>query len=266
MDRERAARIERAGALDMESYVVAARDSGVYPDAASFNVAGGVAAWFSTENVLNGAVGLGMNGRVDLEAVAALESFYRERGTRPMLDICPLADPSLTAWIAERGFVPVSYENVLVRVTDETRELPQPDAGVEVCEGDEVDRAVWADLVARGFTEDQPTPEDHRVARASSMRDDAVRFVAFVDGAPAGTGMFSSEGGIGHLNGDATLPSLRGRGAQRALIAARLRHAAARGIELVYVETTPGSGSQRNMERLGFRLAYTRVSVAIPDR
>lgn len=247
---------------DMEAYVVAARDSGVYGEAAFFKVGGGIAAWFSVQNVLNGSVGLGMNGFVELEEVAALEAFYRERGSQPVLDVCPLADASLTAWLAERGFVPVSYDNVLVRPVGGEDELPGVAQGVEVLTGEAVERALWAELVARGFTEDQPTAEDFRVARASSMRDDVIRVVALVDGVPAGAGMLCVEDSLGHLNGDSTLPAFRGRGAQQALIAERLRYAAARGADLVYVETTPGSGSQRNMERLGFRLAYTRMSLA----
>jgi hypothetical protein len=46
---------------------------------------------------------------------------------------------------------------------------------------------------------------------------------------------------------------------QRALIAARLRDAAAAGCELAVVTTQPGSTSQANVQRSGFALAYVRA-------
>jgi hypothetical protein len=46
---------------------------------------------------------------------------------------------------------------------------------------------------------------------------------------------------------------------QSALIARRLHEAAQAGCEYAVVSTLPGSGSQRNMERRGFQLAYTKL-------
>jgi hypothetical protein len=47
----------------------------------------------------------------------------------------------------------------------------------------------------------------------------------------------------------------------------RARLAAAReaGCTLAVTESMPGSASQRNMERLGFSLVYTRVEVLAPS-
>ena len=36
------------------------------------------------------------------------------------------------------------------------------------------------------------------------------------------------------------------------------------GCDLAVTESAPGSASQRNMERLGFRIAYTRVDLVAP--
>jgi hypothetical protein len=43
------------------------------------------------------------------------------------------------------------------------------------------------------------------------------------------------------------------------LIQARLTFAAAADCDLAKVTTLPGSGSQRNVERQGFRVAYTQT-------
>jgi len=61
------------------------------------------------------------------------------------------------------------------------------------------------------------------------------------------------------LAGAATVPELRRRGLQNALLQARLRYAWERGCELSMMVTEAGSNSQRNAERQGFRIAYTRI-------
>ena len=61
------------------------------------------------------------------------------------------------------------------------------------------------------------------------------------------------------LAGASTIPSARGRGAQALLLATRLRDARARGCNLAMIVASVGSQSQRNAERNGFRVAYTRT-------
>jgi predicted acetyltransferase len=65
--------------------------------------------------------------------------------------------------------------------------------------------------------------------------------------------------GVAHLAGAATIPEGRNRGAQLALLDYRLRYAAAHGCDIALMGALPGSGSQRNAERHGFRIAYTRI-------
>jgi hypothetical protein len=45
----------------------------------------------------------------------------------------------------------------------------------------------------------------------------------------------------------------------RELISARLYEALAQGCDLATASTLPGSGSQRNYERLGFEVVYTKI-------
>jgi len=61
------------------------------------------------------------------------------------------------------------------------------------------------------------------------------------------------------LAGGATVPEARRKGAQRALLNARLRHAVKAGCHIAAMGAQPGSTSQRNAEREGFRIAYTRT-------
>ena len=57
------------------------------------------------------------------------------------------------------------------------------------------------------------------------------------------------------------LAEFRGRGVQTALLHARLAAAAEAGCEYAVVVTQGGTTSQRNCERLGFRVAYSKVTV-----
>jgi len=71
--------------------------------------------------------------------------------------------------------------------------------------------------------------------------------------------------GLALICGDGTLPSYRHRGVQTLLLQARLADAAASGCKLAAICTQPGSGSQRNAERQGFRIAYTRIKWVFED-
>lgn len=261
-----ARRIERAGVDDLCAWVDDARDIGVYPEAASFRVAGGMAVWFSPGNVVNGSFGLGMDRPVEQEEVAAVIAFFAERGAPAKVDVCPHADASLLRWLAEAGFVATDFETVLYQPLP-VPDLPAPSAGVEVrVVTSAEERAVWGVLEARGFTEDSPTEADFELADAISKRSTAIPFIGYLDGEPVGTGMLNILDGAAMFNGDSTLPAARGRGVQSAILAERLRYAAAEGCDLGVIEAAAGGISQRNQLRAGFRIAYTRVGMELPRR
>ena len=65
--------------------------------------------------------------------------------------------------------------------------------------------------------------------------------------------------GVAFLAGASTIPEGRRHGAQLALLHQRLRDGADAGCDIAMMGALPGSASQRNAERHGFRIAYTRV-------
>jgi ribosomal protein S18 acetylase RimI-like enzyme len=260
-----ARRIEAGTVADLVAYAESARSTGIYPDASVLGVGGGAALWFSEGNVVNGSFGLGMNGPVEQEEVAALVAFFAERGAPARVDVCPHADESLRRWLAEDGFVATDFEMVLYQ--------PLPVAavadlapGVEVrIAADPTERELWAELEARGFRNDVVSEAEMTLARAISLRADALPFVGYLDGEPAGTGMLVLADGLALFNGDSTLPAHRGRGVQTSLLAERLRYASASGADLAVIEAAPGGVSARNQERAGFRVAYTRLTLERPS-
>jgi GNAT superfamily N-acetyltransferase len=84
-------------------------------------------------------------------------------------------------------------------------------------------------------------------------------FLACIDGQPVGGGAVFLDRGVALLAGAATLPPYRRRGVHAALHHARLAAARRAGCDLALQGAMPGSTSQRNAERRGFRVAYTRV-------
>lgn len=262
-----ATRIERLGASSQRAFVAVYRERFPGFAAEALEVAGGVAAFLERDSPVNGAVGLGLAGEVRADEIAAVERFFREKGERPLLALTPLAHPSLIRLLEQAGWVPSAFENVLVREIEAGESLAPPPAGVEIRlarTGEE--RELWAVLVANGFSApEDPSAADMRLGHAAVTAPDGRFLIAYVDGRPAGTGELHLDEGIGWLTADTTLPQFRRRGVQGALQRARLELVRDAGCRLALTEAMPGSASQRNMERLGFRIVYTRVELLAPE-
>jgi GNAT superfamily N-acetyltransferase len=102
------------------------------------------------------------------------------------------------------------------------------------------------------------------MGQVSARAEGTSCFLAELDGQPVAAGGLSIAEGTALLAGASTLPAARRHGAQRALLQARLRFAAEQGCDLVMIGAQPGSASQRNAERQGFRVAYTRIKWHLP--
>jgi GNAT superfamily N-acetyltransferase len=224
-----------------------------------------VAAFVGEGSPINEAFGLGLAGEVTEEDAALLERFYEWRGARGKVGICPFAHPSLARTLGERGWLPEGFENVLVRPLCSDEEFSETEIDVRVCATGE--RDLWARVVAVSFAAPAlPTRAELDLAHIVAARDEALLYLAWIDSEAVGAGELVIDEGVAWLSADTTLPPYRGRGVQRAVQVERLRAARAAGCDLAVTESEPGSGSQRNMERLGFRVAYTRVDMVAPWR
>lgn len=195
------------------------------------------------------------------ESLAAIETFFTSRGAPVSHETCPIADAALLALLPERGYRPVEQSTVLYQaLTESSMPAVRSDAtlGARLINAGEEDR--WADTGALGWSE---TPELTDFVRAFgnvSVRSRGTHsFIVDADGEAIASGALAMHGGIAVLAGASTRPAWRGRGAQAALLAARLRYALAAGCDVAVMAAQPGSGSQRNAERQGFRIAYTRT-------
>ena len=90
-------------------------------------------------------------------------------------------------------------------------------------------------------------------------KDGFAHFMAFDGARPVAIGALAVFEGLGYLNAAKTAESDRNRGAQSALIAARIAKARELGCTTLVVDTmTMLEHSLRNLERAGFRVAYEK--------
>ncbi|HEX8321934.1 GNAT family N-acetyltransferase [Longimicrobium sp.] len=226
-------------------------------------VAGTLVMFDGVGSPLTQTFGLGTLGTADDGTLGEIEAFMEERGAHVYHEVSPLADSSLLLLLPARGYWPVELTSVMHRPT--TIAVPGAESQVRVrrIEPGEVD--LWADTAARGWGE---TPEVAEFMRAfgtiTARAEGTVPFLAEIDGEPVATGALAMHGDVALLAGASTVPAARKQGAQRALLQARLRYAAEHGCDLAMMGAEPGSASQRNAERQGFRIAYTRIKWHLP--
>lgn len=258
VDQVAARRLELNEMLPSRDYVQLMQR--LYPDRGFVwrEIAGGMMFHGGTNSPMSQAIGMGLHGPVSAPEFDEFESFYRDRHTPAQIVVSPFIDPSLMQLVGERGYRITEFNSVMVCRLAEIEVRPIP-AHIRI---ERVTTAIgrrWAEVLCEGFAEFGPFPTD--LFEPYSLHPNGLNYLAYVDGEPAGgaAGAFYPEHRLGAIFGAATLPKFRKRGVQTALTQTRLLAARDAGCEIAMVCTQPGSGSQRNAERNGFRVAYTKV-------
>jgi GNAT superfamily N-acetyltransferase len=222
------------------------------------DIAGGVAFFGGLNYPANQIVGMGLYGEVTAQDMDRVEHFFRSRGVPSTVVTSPLSDMSLPALLGERGYRIAEFNSVLIKRINPDEPF-EPPTGIVIERVTPQTARAWMHAIARGFSEHIPVDEE--VFGGFASLPGALSFLARIDGEVVGGcgGRIIPEARIAALFGTATLPEFRQRGVQSALIALRLHEASKAGCEYAVVSTNPGSGSQRNMERRGFRVAYTKL-------
>lgn len=256
-----ARRLERAEAKANADFVEAR--ARFWPDSGAtwIEVAGAYAMFDGVHSPCTQTFGLGMFDAVGSAELAQLETFFQSRGAAVHHEISPMADFALFTLLSERGYRPIEFTSILHRPLQGGMELGiarNERLAVRIVAPDERER--WAQLAAEGWAgETEFTDVIEELSRVSAAREGALSFLAELDGQPIATGGLFIHEGVAVLAGASTIPSARQQGAQLAILESRLRYAAEHGCDLAMMGALPGSTSQRNAERQGFRIAYTRI-------
>jgi GNAT superfamily N-acetyltransferase len=225
-------------------------------------VAGAYAIFAGPDSGISRTIGLGMNGAVTAADIEQVEEFYRSRRAPAQIDLCPLADASLKELLNERGYQLHEFQNCWFQPLADYEATVPVAGGVSVREAEAADEDAWIQSVSRGFAEreDMMTAE-LEVATTFFNEPETRCFLSLVDGEPAGGGAMFIHDRLAAFFSGSTVPAARGRGAQTALLHARLQAAQADGCDLAIIKTSPGNASQRNVQRAGFHLAYTKPTM-----
>jgi hypothetical protein len=232
-------------------------------------IGGGIITTFkSLDNPLfNRALGLGLSEPVTEAMIDEILSIYGALGLeRFSLAVSPFAiPPELPGWLAARGLTSTIAWAKLWRDHDG---LPEAATDLRIEEVGTERADEFAATMLAGFE----MPEILLPFCAAVVGRPGWRsYLAYDGDVPVACAGLKLRDGVGWLGSAATLPSHRGRGAQGAMIARRLRDGREAGCRLFTVETGLGTpekpnASLRNMLRHGFRLAYERPNYRRPEK
>lgn len=238
----------------------------LHPDLGSAweEICGGHMVFVARGSPVGRAHGLGFAGEIAPQDIEKVEKFYFDHECDAQVDVCPYADPSLFQTLNQRGFQVAEFNQTLARwIRREETFRPRIPKGVEIRRVRPGEAREWSQLSARVFFAEAASQfADFFLPWAAP--EHPLSLAAFVDGkmvAGAG-GLLVPEYRMAGFFGAATLEEFRGRGIQSAFMQERLRLAQQAGCDLAITLTMPGTTSQRNVERAGFRVAYTKVVVS----
>jgi len=256
-----ARRLERAEAHSNARFVEARAK--LFPESGArwIEVAGAYAMFDTPSSPLTQTFGLGVFDKVTSAELELLEKFFQERQAPVYHEVSPLADPTLITLLNERGYEPFEFTSVLYRPIQKNLSLATPrNEKIQVRLARKGEHELWARISAQGWSEFGELADFMlEIGQISAQRTGALSFFAELEGQSVATGVLCLDESVALLGGACTIPEARKQGAQLALLESRLRYAAEQGCDLAMMCAQPGSASQRNAERHGFRIAYTRI-------
>jgi ribosomal protein S18 acetylase RimI-like enzyme len=210
------------------------------------------------------AAGLGFERALSAEDLDRVEAFYRRHEAPSQVDLTPLHEPAVFEMFKDRGYTVTELNNVLWRPLQELEAMPEVPSGIRIRNAHASEASTLAGILARCFHEQVDPPEgfEQMLAPLYEMPK-AITYVATAGEKPVAVaaGLIIPEHKVLALFGAGTLPRYRRRGIQAAMLAIRMQAGLAAGCEIAVVVTQGGTISQRNCERLGFRVAYSKATL-----
>lgn len=261
-DRNLSQKLERTEGRSNASFVET-RARLIPESKAEWTEIGGAYAMFDgAESPLTQTFGLGVFDEITNEHLDEIEAFFKKHDAPVFHEISPMADDSLLSLLNARGYQPIELTSVMFQEIT-AKNLPDLPVGhaikTRIIESDEVD--VWAQTSANAWGAEMKELSDFMFGfgQISAQCDGGFPFIAELEDKPISTGMLFIYDGVAILAGASTIVEARKKGAQTALLDARLRFASEQGCNFAMMCAAPGSQSQRNAQKNGFQIAYTRM-------
>lgn len=258
-DLELSRRLERAEGRACAAFADARRS--LFPDSGAkwIECAGAYVVFDGIDSPATQTFGLGIFEPLSAAALDVIERFFLDRGAQVLHEVSPLAGVAALNLLCTRQYRPIEISNVMYRPLEKT--TPEDRGSIRVRVTGPKEAQLWTDISARGWTHEHPELAEFlfQMGVISTARAGSLCFLAELDGQPGAAGVLCMHDGVALLGGSATVPEMRNRGLQTALLEERMRYAFDRGCDLAAMVAEAGSKSQRNAERKGFRIAYTRM-------
>ncbi|MGA2166794.1 MAG: GNAT family N-acetyltransferase [Terracidiphilus sp.] len=252
-------RLERAEGFAGAQYAEARRRQFPASGAEWMECGGAFVVFDGVSSPCTQTFGLGLFEELSPATLDTIEGFFLDRGAPVLHEVSPFAGVAALEMLCRRGYRPVELSSVLYRPVLHPAAAVQANVTVRVTGPEEAD--LWSNISARGWAHEHPELMEFllQLGAVTAARDKTACFLAEVDGLAGAAGVLSMHEGIALFGGSATVPELRRRGLQTALLEARMRYAFDHRCDLAMMVALPGSDSQRNAERKGFQIAYTRT-------
>jgi len=263
VDQALARRFESAEELPQLFCAIAFQKTKPEIGAAAEEFCGGHMSFCGLGSPVGRAVGMGLDRPFTAADLDYIEAFYRSHNAPAQVDLTPLHPPEVWEMFKACAYSVAELNNVLFRRLDANETFPPPPEYCEIRPSHVDEAEVASSVVEQAFFPKGAPPEYKGLLAPFYSMPGALAFVAQVGGviAACGTGLVIPRHRIFAMCGAGTLTEFRRRGLQTALLRARLQAAAEAGCEFAVVVTNGGSDSQRNCERLGFRVAYSKATV-----
>lgn len=203
---------------------------------------------------------LRVSGPVRLPDITGALEAYQRHDLMPTIEVSPgAASAELAELLSDHGFRQTDFHPIFVRLTEDL--TPSGSPGIEATRvSGSSDLEVFTELYLRGWQmEDWLAPHMRSYIAHWPRQPGYELYVAREQQIPIAVAVLFVHGEVCYLADAATAPEHRNRGAQASLIAARLARAKELGARIVLGQAAFGSSSQRNMERSGLPVCYTRA-------
>lgn len=259
MDVELAKIVEQAEIDCLSSRLTAIQEIAGNPMGVEIQQFGNATA-FSVQNIpgpsFNTVKGLQNEDRDYIEQII---DFYNEKKIPIRFELTPAhVSSELLTYLNELGFYQCDFHTTLFNSISNYDFTSNSGVSIRKIKEDEFD--IFADIYTRGFQ--MPSFLKEGVAQNNSIlfnKEGWTFYLASVDGEAAGIGVLYQKNGIATLAAAATSPEHRNKGIQSTLINERMNKAIVDNCQLVVGQAKFGSTSQRNMERQGMKIAYTKA-------
>jgi hypothetical protein len=259
-DLELARRLERAEGLANARCVEARARVAPEVGATWITVAGAMAMFDGPNSPITQTFGLGLFDPVTAADLARIEAFFEAHGAPAHHEVSPVAGPAIVGLLTDRRYQPFEFTSVMYRPIGDRNLATAPNPSLHIRTVGEAEGEVWARTAAEGWSEAAGAGDFMlTIGRILAVTAGAHLYLAELEGRPIAAATLYMHEGVALMGGASTIPSARGRGAQLALLERRLQDAFANGCDIAMMGALPGSISQRNAERHGFRIAYTRI-------